>query len=154
MSPATSSFGLIVVDANIVLRGLRSRNGASHRILRGMIEGEIAFALSPAVVLEYEDVLMRPGLLGDAPWIAPEEIGTLIDALCALCVEVSPAFRFRPFLADPKDDLYVECALAAGARLIVSEDRHFRHPALAAFGVEALTAPAFEALWRQSRSMS
>lgn len=87
---------------------------------------------------------MRPGILGPDPWLGSEEIGTLLDALCAVCVPALPRFRFRPFLADPKDDLYVECALAAGARLIVSDDRHFRAPVLRTFGLHVRTAREFE----------
>lgn len=40
---------MTVTDANVIVRVLRSRNGASNRILRGMLAGEIDFALSPAV---------------------------------------------------------------------------------------------------------
>lgn len=45
----------MVVDANIILSGLRSSLGASHVVLRAMVEGRILFAISPAVALEYED---------------------------------------------------------------------------------------------------
>lgn len=104
---------------------------------------QIPFAISPAVVLEYEDVLKRPGLLGSDPWIEPQGINTILDALCATAVSVLPWFRFRPFLDDPKDDLYVECALAAGADIILTHDRHFRKPDLMAFGIKAMTPKAF-----------
>ncbi|WP_349370593.1 hypothetical protein [Salinarimonas sp.] len=71
---------MIVVDANVVLRGLRSRNGASHVILRGMLS-DIPFAASPAVVLEYEDVLKRDGILGPHSPITRDDIDTLLDGL-------------------------------------------------------------------------
>lgn len=129
-----------VVDANVVLSGVRSRNGASHLVLRGMLTGDVPFAASPAVLMEYEDVLKRPGKLGLQPWLSREQIDRLLDALCAKANPALPWFRFRPFLNDPKDDLYIECALAAGAATIVTGDRHFRHPAMAAFGLTAQTA--------------
>ncbi len=44
-----------VVDANVILGGLRSRNGASHAVLTGMLKGTLPFAVSPAVMVEYED---------------------------------------------------------------------------------------------------
>ncbi|NEU13588.1 PIN domain-containing protein [Methylobacterium sp. BTF04] len=130
---------MIVVDVNVVLSGLRSRNGAPHVVLRGMLTGRYAFAASPAMVLEYEAVVKRPGLLGPTPWIEAGGIDTILDALCATAVPIVPWFRFRPFLDDPKDDLYVECALAAEAATIVTHDRHFRHPAVAALGLRAVT---------------
>lgn len=143
---------MIVADANVMVRALRSRNGASNRILRGMLIGEIDFALSFAVVIEYEDVLLRPGILGSNPWIVPDQVGKLLDTLCKVCVPALPRFRFRPFLRDPKDDLYVECALAAGAQLVVSDDRHFRDPDLRAFGLDVRTAVEFESDWQNRRT--
>ncbi|MBO9097784.1 MULTISPECIES: putative toxin-antitoxin system toxin component, PIN family [unclassified Rhizobium] len=114
---------MIVADANVILRGIRSRDGASGFVLREMLLGSIPFAMSPAVVLEYEDVLKRPGLAG--LYTSAVEIDVILDALCAMATLIQPWFRFRPFLDDPKDDLIVECALAAGANLIVTDDRHF-----------------------------
>lgn len=101
---------MIVLDANVLLAALRSSRGASHRLLREMPTGTISFAVSPAVALEYEDVLKRPGILGDTPWISLKEIDTILDAVFSRADLVSPSFRFRPFLDDPKDDIYIECA--------------------------------------------
>jgi putative PIN family toxin of toxin-antitoxin system len=134
---------MIVVDANVVVSALRSSKGASHLLLRKMLVGGVAFALSPAIAVEYEDVLKRPGMLGDTPWISNEEIDTVLDAVISRAMLVSPRFRFRPFLDDPKDDIYIECALAAGATLIVSNDRHFRHPAVEAFGLSVMKTGEF-----------
>lgn len=131
---------MIIADTNVLLSALRSRNGASHAVLRGMLEGDVPFAISPAIILEYEDVLKRPGILGDAPWMGTEQIDSILDALCAMANLVEPWFHFRPFLDDPKDDCFIDCALAAGATIILSRDRHFRHRAVAAFGLRVLTA--------------
>jgi len=134
---------MIVLDANVVLSALRSANGASNVIVRGMLEGAIPFAVSPAVALEYEEVLKRPGILGDDPWLSQDEVDIVLDALFSKATLASPRFRFRPFLEDPNDDLYVECALAAGARTIVTSDRHFNIPAVGAFGISIVKAGNF-----------
>ena len=126
---------MIVVDTNVILAATRSANGASHALVREMISGGVPFAISTAIVLEYEDVLKRPGILGPTPWIGAHEIDILLDALVTKATLASPFFRFRPFLGDPKDDLYIECALTAGADTIVTSDRHFRDPLIEAFGL-------------------
>lgn len=133
----------MVVDANVMLSALRSTRGASHWLLREMLAGNIAFAVSPAIALEYEDVLKRPGHLGKDPWLAEDQVDTVLDAVFSRACLASPWFRFRPFLTDPKDDIYIECALTAGAKFIVSSDRHFRNPAVAAFGISVVTAGDF-----------
>ncbi len=143
---------MIIVDANVMVSALRSSKGASHQLVREMLNGGVDFALSPAVALEYEDVLKRPGILGKAPWLSESKIDIVLDAVFSKAELVSPWFHFRPFLADPKDDIYIECALAGGATLIVSNDRHFRHPAVNAFGISAMSAGDFiaqRAQWRQ-----
>lgn len=142
---------MIVADSNVVVRGIRSREGASGFILRGMLRGEIGFALSASLVMEYEDVLGRPGLLGEPPVATQAQVGIILDALCAKALLVSPWFRYRPFLDDPKDDLVVECALAAGATVIVTDDRHFRNPVLSGFGIEALSARDYAARLMEER---
>ncbi|MCZ8180152.1 MAG: putative toxin-antitoxin system toxin component, PIN family [Rhizobium sp.] len=131
---------MIVVDVNVILAALRSSLGASHVVLRAMIDGRVAFSISPAVVLEYEDVLKRRGILGPYSPITSEDIDTLLNALLKRAKLVSPSFRYRPLLNDPKDDLYVDCAIASGATRIVSNDKHFRHHALADFGIAACPA--------------
>ncbi|MEB8515369.1 PIN domain-containing protein, partial [Acidithiobacillus ferriphilus] len=135
-----------------LLSACRSRRGASHAVLRGMLTGEVSFAVSPAVVLEYESVLKRPGILGEPPWIRPEQIETILDALCASGKLVEPWFHFRSFLDDPKDDTYIDCALAGGASVILSRDRHFQHPAVEAFGLRVLTAGDFLHQRRSAKS--
>jgi putative PIN family toxin of toxin-antitoxin system len=130
---------MIVADANVLLSALRSTKGASHAVLRAMLTGDVSFAISSHVVLEYESVLKRSGILGETPWIRPDQIDGILDALCARGKLVEPWFQFRPFLDDPKDDGYIDCALAGGASVILSRDRHFRHPAVAAFGLRVLS---------------
>lgn len=72
---------MIVVDANVVLSALRSSRGASHQLLRRMLAGDVPFAVSTAIALEYEDVLKRPGILGAQPWIQGDEIDTVLDTI-------------------------------------------------------------------------
>ena len=141
----------VVVDTNVIVRALRSKNGASHAILQGLLRSEFECVVSPAIVLEYEDVLKRPGMLGPTPAITQSEVDTVLDAICKVAIPVVPWFRFRPFLNDPKDDLYVECALAGNASTIVTDDRHFRHPAVPAFGLTAMRAVDFVSYQRRPK---
>ena len=39
--------------------------------------------------------------------------------------KVSPAYRFNLITTDPDDNKFVDCAIAAGATYIVSNDKHF-----------------------------
>lgn len=142
---------MIVVDTNVILRGVRSNAGASGYILKAMLSGELAFAATPAVMIEYEDVLKRPSSLSGLE-IEEWQIDTILNAVAMMAHETHPWFRFRPFLDDPKDDLFIECALAAGVRVIVTDDKHFKHPDVAAFGISPKTASDFVKELRMERT--
>jgi len=50
----------IILDTNVVLSALRSKNGASFRLLTLVPDQRFEINLSVALVLEYESVLKRP----------------------------------------------------------------------------------------------
>lgn len=131
---------LVVLDTNILVAGLRSAFGASNEVLTRLAKGEFRAAVSTALVLEYEDVLMRPGMVPAS--YTPDQIGTFLDSFCALATEAYIYFRWRPFLPDPKDDMVFECALACGASYIITHNvSDFREAE--AFGISVMTPSQF-----------
>ena len=50
----------VVLDTSVLVAGLRSRLGASNRLLALVAEGRCVPLVTTAVFLEYEDVLLRP----------------------------------------------------------------------------------------------
>ncbi len=52
----------IVLDTNVIIAALRSRRGASNRLLRLVGDGTFYMNVSVALALEYEDVMKRPAL--------------------------------------------------------------------------------------------
>lgn len=60
----------VTLDTNVIIAGLYSRNGASYQLLKMAIAGELDFALSPLLVLEYEGKVaekIRSGFLRLTP---------------------------------------------------------------------------------------
>jgi putative PIN family toxin of toxin-antitoxin system len=107
----------IVLDTNILIAAQRSRLGASARLLSLLGLGHFAVHLSVALVLEYEDVLLRYRLeLG----LTQDDVIDIVDALCALSTPHEIYYLWRPFLRDPKDEFVLELAVAAGCDYIVS----------------------------------
>lgn len=124
----------IVLDTNVLVAGVKSLSGASYRVLQEIERGSIEIALSVPLLLEYEDVLSRPGLHG---W-SEEEMTALLDSFCAVAHLQDVHFLWRPSLRDPKDDMVLEVAVAAGCRAVVTHN--LRDFALAErFGLEIMS---------------
>ncbi len=70
--------------------------------------------LSVALVLEYEAVLKRPGMVP----LTHKQVDTLLDTLCAHALLVKLNYLWRPYLRDPKDDLLLELAVNANAAIV------------------------------------
>ncbi|HEX9731443.1 MAG TPA: PIN domain-containing protein [Thermoanaerobaculia bacterium] len=91
----------IVIDTNVFISAQRSRRGAASKLLSLVGTGLFEVHISVPLVLEYEDVLLRQHQeLG----LTPEDVGDVIDALCALAAPHEIFFLWRPFLRDPKDE--------------------------------------------------
>ncbi|MBX3741315.1 MAG: putative toxin-antitoxin system toxin component, PIN family [Akkermansiaceae bacterium] len=108
-----------ILDTCVLVSALRSSDGASHRVLRAVLAGQIRLALSVALAVEYEEVCLRPGLV---PSLAPTQIIKVVDGLCRLSQHQKIFYTWRPFLTDPDDDLVLELALAAGAPFIITQN--------------------------------
>ncbi len=65
--------------------------------------------------MEYEAVLKR-GITS----LTDQAIDDVIDYLCSVADHVKVFFLWRPFLKDPKDDMLLELAVAAGCDTIVT----------------------------------
>jgi predicted nucleic acid-binding protein len=136
----------IVLDSNVLVAALRSRLGASYALLRRVGAGDFEHALTVPLVMEYEDVLLRPGMV-PLPASAAQDV---IDYLCATGIEQAVHFLWRPLLPDPKDDMVLEAAAGAGCAWIVTfNTRHFV-PA-AGLGITAIRPADFLSLLEPRR---
>src|SRR5260370_40763904 len=91
----------VLVDTNVLVAGLRSRRGVAFRLLAEIGKGRFEIALSVPLVLEYEDVLLRPqaGKLGGAG----VEAG--LDYFCKVAPRQQSVFFCLPLLRHPKDGM-------------------------------------------------
>jgi len=126
----------IVVDTNVLVAGLRSRNGASNALLYKIHDGKsFVLHLSTAAVLEYEEVLVRELV---PAYLASRDILWFLDDLIAASVCHASIRRFRPISNDPDDNCMIELALSADVQVLVTHNKaHFRD--LPARGIEVLT---------------
>ena len=102
--------------------------------------------ISPALCLEHEDVLRRPGTV---PGYTPDQITRFLDSFLSLAKECRPRVRLRPFLKDPDDELVFECALAGGATHLVTHNRA-DFAGVERFGISVVTPDEFLTILRRA----
>ena len=130
---------LVVLDSNVLVAGFRSRRGASFRTLELLRDGRFRIAMSVALALEYEAVLVRHAHELD---LSRTEATALVDFLCRIGRRHDVHFLWRPTLRDPHDEFVLELAVASACQAIVTHNvRDFR--GAAAFGVRVVTPAAF-----------
>jgi len=108
---------VIVLDTNVFVSALRSRRGASFRLLSLVGTGRFDIALSAPLGLEYEGVAHR--MLADLGG-SGGDLSDILDYLCSVARHRPIFYLWRPTLADPKDDMVLELAVDAGAPVIVT----------------------------------
>lgn len=109
----------VVLDTNVLVAGLRSRDGASFQILERIYKGQVKFVLSVALFLEYEDVLKRGPFLSKTG-LRIKDANAILDMLAAKCFRTKVYYLWRPQLKDPNDDMVLETAVSGGADAIVT----------------------------------
>jgi putative PIN family toxin of toxin-antitoxin system len=112
----------IVIDTNIWISGLLWR-GLSWNLLRLAEADQVELCMAPAMLVELAEVLsykrLQPRL---------EQLDLTSSELLAYAANLASFFEVPEgdpvVTADPDDDVFVHCAVAAGADFIVPGDRH------------------------------
>jgi putative PIN family toxin of toxin-antitoxin system len=107
-----------VFDANVVLAAI-GWAGTARPCLKLAAKRRIALCVTEFILAEYEAVVPER-LKEEAPEVDPKPKLAWIRAK-AILVEPAPLGKHRS--RDPKDDPYLSCVLAVGARYIVTYDK-------------------------------
>jgi putative PIN family toxin of toxin-antitoxin system len=107
----------IVIDTNVFVAALLSQYGASFKLLMLADSEKFEANLSVPLALEYEDVGNR--LLSQTK-LTKSDFEDILDYICTTSNHHEIYFLWRPFLKDPKDDMVLELAVAAGCEYLVT----------------------------------
>lgn len=105
----------IVIDTNVFISALKSKKGASYKLLFETSREKYEQYISPALIFEYESVAKRENLE-----INFEQIDDIIDMICFRSKKCEIYFLWRPFLKDPKDDFILELAIESKSKFIIT----------------------------------
>ena len=112
----------VVIDTNVAL-GMFNAQHANHEIFLAWAANCFTWAVSTEILLEYEEVIARQSSASRAA-----RAFQMIDAVATWRKNlrlITPHFRWHLISADPDDDKFGDCAIAAEAEWVVTEDGHF-----------------------------
>ncbi len=107
----------IVIDTNIFFAALYSQRGASYKLLSLIKSEKFGSNVSVPLILEYEDVAKRNLEIIS---LSAQDVDDIIDYICDVANRQKIYYLWRPFLRDPKDDMVLELAVAAGCHYIIT----------------------------------
>ena len=131
----------VVVDTNILLVSISPRS-ASNWLWQSILSGQIDVYVTTEILAEYAEIIGRE--------MGADVADAALDLLSEL-PNVHPIQRYYAWQlieADPDDDKFVDCAIAAGAQYLVTNDKHFKalekYPY---FNVSVIKLDVFKALF-------
>ena len=104
----------VVLDTNISVSALLQPLGPPAQVFLLAVGGSIQLCLSGNVFAEYEEVIRRPRLRRDE-----QVVTATLQTIREKGLWVRPTEAVRA-CSDPDDDIFLECAKAAGATYLVT----------------------------------
>ena len=107
----------VVIDTNCLIMAVSSRSGY-HKIWKSFLAGDYWLCISNEILEEYVEVLTRNISVSVARYV----VFTILERRNVKMI--TPYYNWNLIESDPDDNKFVDCAIAANAKFIVSEDRH------------------------------
>ena len=129
----------IVIDTNVFISALKSKKGASFKLIFGTSRDKFEQSISPSLIFEYESVAKRESsniVLSDS------EIDSILDMICKWSIKCEIYFLWRPYLKDPKDDFILELAVESQSDFIITYNKN-DFKGIEKFGIKVLNPKEF-----------
>lgn len=108
----------VVIDTNIMLVILSARS-QNRWLFERMLSGELSLCVTSDILSEYAEIVERH--IGQA---AAELLMSLLEVLPNV-LYINRYYRWELITADPDDNKFVDCAIAANADYLITQDKHF-----------------------------
>ena len=109
----------VVIDTNVLLVCISPRSAANW-LWQKLLIGEFDICVTTDILVEYSEIIERH--------MGIQSAELALDILTDLpnIHFIHKYYSWQLIEADPDDNKFVDCAIAAGAKYLVSEDRHFK----------------------------
>ncbi|MEA5076730.1 MAG: putative toxin-antitoxin system toxin component, PIN family [Coriobacteriia bacterium] len=110
-----------VLDTNVYVAALLSRDGSPARIIRALGDGLLDAVVCPRLLAELRGVLARPKIAERVDVARAEDFVQWLDRVATTVPHPGVIAQVSP---DPDDDYLIALALIGRAEVIVSGDAH------------------------------
>lgn len=108
----------IVLDTNCLIQSVSPRS-RYYAVWESLVNGQNTLCVSNEIIMEYLEILQR---LTDHD-TAEAVVKTIINS--KFVEFITPYYHFEIITQDPDDNKFVDCAITANARFIVTNDHHY-----------------------------
>jgi putative PIN family toxin of toxin-antitoxin system len=109
----------IVLDTNCLIISIQEYS-KRHWLWQAFRSKKIVLCYTNEVLSEYYEILSRYYSVFFADGVVEEILGS------SNALPVTVYYQWNLITADPDDNKFVDCAISANAKYIVSNDRHFK----------------------------
>lgn len=129
----------VCLDTNVLIQA-RASSHPYGVILDGFVFGLLKWAVLNRVLSEYEEIISNKA--GAVAWGTMFRLIELID-MSGNLISISPHYQFHVIGNDPDDNAFTNCAIAAHADYVITEDRHFAPLANSGYKPQPITPTNF-----------
>ena len=108
----------LVLDTNTLIQCISHRS-RYHELWRSLLDGRNQLCVTTEILAEYAEVLERKTTATFA------SLALNVITNNPYTSFITPFFKFNVITADPDDNKFVDCAVAANAHFIVTDDHHY-----------------------------
>jgi uncharacterized protein len=130
---------IVCIDTNVLIQA-RAANHRYGAILDSIMLGRMQWALSNRVLHEYREIMLMK--CGATAWNVMDGFIDLVERSGDV-VRVSPHFQFHVIVGDADDNAFTDCAIAAHADYVITDDKHFAPLANAGYKPQPITPEKF-----------
>jgi putative PIN family toxin of toxin-antitoxin system len=112
-----------VFDCNVYLQALLNGHGPAGKCLSAALEGKFVLLWTPVIVAELRSAALSAGVQAKYPHVTVQRLDLLIANVQKVAQWVHQVPAVFEYERDPDDAHYINVAIAAGARLVVSRDK-------------------------------
>ncbi len=109
----------VVLDTNVLLVAISPRS-ADYWLFQALLRGELTLCVTTDILAEYAEIIEQQ-MNAEVAEMALDLLLTLPNTQL-----IHKHFFWQLVEQDPDDNKFIDCAIAANAKFLVSEDKHLK----------------------------